>query len=152
MRTNQQLTSTLRPNGEVEIVLVESLIPDPDDDEIVVEMVAAPLNPTDMALLFAFADASTARCVTRDQRTITVVKMSNESANAQRKRWNKAMPVGTEGAGRVVSTGPSKEAQVLQGKLVAIWGGGMYATASCALPTPCSCPMMSQQPKAQPPL
>jgi len=37
------------------------------------------------------------------------------------------MPVGTEGAGRVVLAGASNEAQALQGRLVAIWGGGMYA-------------------------
>jgi NADPH:quinone reductase-like Zn-dependent oxidoreductase len=36
------------------------MVPEPRADEIVVPMFAAPLNPTDMALLFAFAEPSAA--------------------------------------------------------------------------------------------
>ncbi len=126
MMANLQLTSTLRPSGEVEIALAESAMPEPGEGEIVVEMIAAPLHPTDMGLLFAAADPGTAERVTRDGRTITVLQAAPGPAMAQRRRWDKALPVGTEGAGRVVSAGPGDEAQALLGRFVAIWGGGMY--------------------------
>lgn len=42
-------------------------------------------------------------------------------------RMNQALPVGNEGAGRVVAAGNSEAAQALMGKTVAVLAGGMYA-------------------------
>ena len=120
------MRSTLRPSGDVELSLVETPMPQPGDDEIVVEMLATPMHPADMSLLFARADPGTAEREIRDGRMITVLRSSEAVAKAQPTRCNISMPVGMEGAGRVVSAGTSQAAQALLGRHVAIWGGGMY--------------------------
>lgn len=125
MKPNLVLTSTLRPDGAVEIALTESAVPIPAAHEIVVEMTAAPLHPADQSLLFARADPATAEQAMRDGRPVTILRAPAPSAAAQRTRWDLAMPVGMEGAGRVVAAGA--DAQDMVGRLVAVWGGGSYA-------------------------
>jgi NADPH2:quinone reductase len=125
-RVNLELQSTLRPNGDVELSLTEVGMPQPDPDEIVVEMLASPMHPADQSLLFARADPVTAERVVRNGRSVTRLRASEPLTNAQTTRWDNPMPVGMEGAGRVVSAGANSCAQALLGRLVALWGGGMY--------------------------
>lgn len=124
---NIELRTTVRSTGEVELDLVELAMPVPDDNEIVVEMQGAPINPSDISLMLGIGDATTAERVDRDGRSITVVKAADAVVQAQRARWDVPMQNGNEGAGRVVATGASPEAKALLGRQVAIWGGGTYA-------------------------
>ena len=126
LRTNLELQSTLQPDGEVELSLTEVAIPQPGAEEIVVEMLASPLHPADQSLLFARADPNTAGRAVRNGRAVTILRAPEPLTKAQRTRWDIPMPVGMEGAGRVVAAGANQDAQALLGRLVAIWGGGMY--------------------------
>ena len=126
LRTNLELQTTLRPNGDVEVSLTEVAMPQPGEDEIVVEMLASPMHPADQSLLFARADPSTAERAVRNGRTVTILRAPEPFTKAQRTRWDIPMSVGMEGAGRVVSAGANKNARALLAHLVAIWGGGMY--------------------------
>lgn len=127
IRTNLELRSTLRRDGEVEIALAEIPMPEPEKAGVVVEMLAAPIHPADMSLLFARADPRTAERTTRDGRTVTILSAGEAAANAQAARLDVPMPVGMEGAGRVIAADESPEAQALLGRLVSVTGAGVYA-------------------------
>ena len=48
MSGNRQIVSTATAKGELILSLVENDMPTPNDDEVVVEIEAAPINPSDM--------------------------------------------------------------------------------------------------------
>ena len=58
--TGLQLRSTLKPDGVVELSLVSVPTPQPREDEVLVRVEAAPLNPSDLGLLCGGADLTTA--------------------------------------------------------------------------------------------
>lgn len=123
---NLQLQSNLRRDGRVEVALVDIGMPEPDPDEVVVKVRAAPLNPSDLSLLMALADSRTAVREDVDGRPVVRLSLPQPLADAQSKRWGRPLPVGAEGAGEVVLAGSGAAAQALLGRAVAIWGGGMY--------------------------
>ncbi|WP_156405210.1 hypothetical protein [Sphingomonas sp. Root710] len=49
------------------------IMPEPDADELIVEMCAAPINPTDMFLMGALADPATAERAARPFRRAKLV-------------------------------------------------------------------------------
>src|ERR1700733_23503 len=56
-----QLRSLVKKSGELELSLVSVPVPDPAEDEVVVRIEAAPINPSDLGLLLGAADMSTAK-------------------------------------------------------------------------------------------
>ena len=61
LRTGLQLRSLVLPRGELELSLVSDTIDDLAPDDVVVRIEAAPVNPSDIGLLFGAADMRTAR-------------------------------------------------------------------------------------------
>ncbi|HEX7439875.1 MAG TPA: NADH oxidase, partial [Caldimonas sp.] len=59
--TGLQLRSLIKADGELELSLVDVAVPDPAADEVVVRVEGAPLNPSDLGLLFGAADIATAK-------------------------------------------------------------------------------------------
>ena len=55
---NHQIVSTATQQGELILSIVQNDMPTPNDDEVIVKMEAAPINPSDMSPLLAFADYS----------------------------------------------------------------------------------------------
>ena len=53
--TGLQLHSLVTEEGTLELYLVDVDIPEPGPDEVLVRIEAAPINPSDLALLFGFA-------------------------------------------------------------------------------------------------
>ena len=51
-RTALQLRSLVKPSGELEVSLAEVPIPEPGPGEVLVRLEAAPINPSDLGLLF----------------------------------------------------------------------------------------------------
>jgi NADPH:quinone reductase len=126
-----QLRSLAKSNGEMELSLVSTSIPPPGADEILVRIDAAPINPSDLGLLLANADWSHARVSgTADHPTVTT-DLSPNAVQAMKARIDISMPVGNEGAGRIIEGGSSQAAQALVGKTVAVLGGAMYAQYRC---------------------
>ncbi len=54
--TGLQLRSTVKQDNTLELTLVDVPIPTPGPDEVLVQVEATPLNPSDLALLFGPAD------------------------------------------------------------------------------------------------
>jgi NADPH:quinone reductase len=126
-----QLRSLAKSNGEMELSLVTTSIPKPGADEIIVRIDAAPINPSDLGLLLANADWSRAKTSgSADHLTVTT-DISPNAVQAMKARIDISMPVGNEGAGRVIEGGSSPAAQALVGKTVAVLGGAMYSQYRC---------------------
>ena len=126
-RTSVQLRSLVRRSGELELSLVDVPTPVPGPDEVLVRIDAAPINPSDLGLLFGAADMATAVQGGSADRPVVTARIPEAAMPAMAGRLDESMPVGNEGAGTVVATGPSPAAQALLGKTVAVLGGAMYA-------------------------
>ncbi len=125
-RTGLQLRSLARANGELELSLADVPVPDPLPDEVLVRVEAAPLNPSDLGLLFGAADMSTATYGGTTTHPVVTATIPAARMRAVAGRLDQSLPVGNEGAGIVVAAGVSPEAQALLGKTVAAIGGAMY--------------------------
>lgn len=122
-RSNEMITSTAHADGRLVVELVEAPMPQPGRKEVLVEMEAAPINPSDLGLMLGSADLANAEF--SDRRIIA--SMSPAMTASLAKRHGEAMPVGNEGAGRVVAAGSDPAAQALLGKSVACLPGGAFA-------------------------
>ena len=125
--TGLQLRSLVKPDGELELSLVSVVTPEPAADQVVVRVEAAPINPSDIGLLFGAADMSTAKASGTPSSPIVTARIPERAIKSMAARLGESMPVGNEGAGVVVAAGASAAAQALLGKRVAILGGAMYA-------------------------
>ncbi|WP_068077008.1 zinc-binding dehydrogenase [Novosphingobium lentum] len=121
--TGLQLLSKLDADGRLTVSLAEQVLPAPTRHEVLLRVDAAPINPSDLGLLFGPADIDNAEFA---DGTI-VARMPDPAVRAMAARHGEAMPVGNEGAGTVIAAGDAPEAQALLGKLVACVPGGMYA-------------------------
>ncbi|MFO0553359.1 MAG: zinc-binding dehydrogenase [Polyangiaceae bacterium] len=122
-----QLRSLVRPDGEVEISLADFPEPTPGPEEVVVRVDAAPINPSDLGVMFARAEFASAKASVVDGRPVVTARVPEGALASMQARIGKAIPVGNEGAGLVVRAGDSPAAQALLGKVVGIYGGGTYA-------------------------
>lgn len=125
--TGLQLRSLITKSGELEISLVDVPTPEPAEDEVVVRIEAAPINPSDLGLLVGAADMSTAKASGTKQAPVITAKVPEGAMRAMGARLDQSLPVGNEGAGVVIKTGSSDAAKALMGKTVAMIGGAMYA-------------------------
>lgn len=126
-KTGLQLRSLITKSGELEISLVDVPTPEPADDEVVVRIEAAPINPSDLGLLVGAADMSTAKASGTKEAPVITAKVPDGAMRAMGARLDQSLPVGNEGAGVVIKTGSSDAAKALMGKTVAMIGGAMYA-------------------------
>lgn len=125
-RTALELRSVITPSGALEVSLAEVTIATPGPDEVVVRLEAAPINPSDLGLLFGAADMTTAAVAGTPERPVVTARVPEAGMKAMAGRLGESMPVGNEGAGVVVEAGASPAAQALLGKTVALIGGAMY--------------------------
>ncbi len=123
-----EIRSLVHPDGTLEVTLVPAEVPPPGADEVVVRVEAAPINPSDMGVLFGPADLAGARVSGTPERPILTAKIPERALGSLAARIGKPLPAGNEGAGVVVEAGASAAAQALLGKTVALFGvGGMYS-------------------------
>ena len=123
---NIQLVSTISADNKLTLSLQDIDMPQPGANEVVVRIEAAPLNPSDQAVLFSAADMSTATQSGTEERPVITADVPAQFMPALKTRVGKDTPVGNEGAGTVVAAGSSPAAQALMGKTVAVIGGGTY--------------------------
>ena len=139
--SNLVMLTHLYAEGQLEVYFEHLPIPEPKPHEILVKVLAAPINPSDIILLFGGADLETARATTRNGLPSITADISPAGMRALASRVGEALPIGNESSGLVVAAGDSPAAQALVGKTVAILGGEMYAEYRClpvqaALPLP----------------
>lgn len=127
--TGQELRSTVTDaNGTVTLAVHEYEIAAPGPDEVVVRVEAAPINPSDLGMLFAGGDVGEAQAAGTGALPAVALPLSDAVLKAQRGRWGSAMPTGNEGGGVVVAAGSSEGAQALVGKVVGFLSGNAYGT------------------------
>ncbi len=122
-QTSRQLKSRVNASGTLDLILVEADIPAPGPGDVVVRMEAAPINPSDLGVMFGLADVS--RAETGDGPSLSM-PVPDFILPRLKARFDKAVAIGNEGAGTVIAAGESDAAQALIGKTVAVFGGAMY--------------------------
>jgi NADPH:quinone reductase len=121
-----ELRSLVTSHGTLELSLHDVQVPSPAGDEVLVRVEASPINPSDLSVLIAGADMSTATIAGTPERPVVTATLREAALEGLSARVDKPLPVGNEGAGIVVAAGSSPAAQALVGKSVGIAGGGMY--------------------------
>ena len=129
--TGLQLLSLVKEDATLEISLVNQPVPQPREHEVLVKVLATPINPSDLGLLVGAGDMSTARVSERGGLPVVTADIVPGGMRAMGSRVGEAMPVGNEGCGIVVAAGASAAAQALMGKTVALLGGALYAQYRC---------------------
>jgi NADPH2:quinone reductase len=122
-----ELRSLVTSEGALELSLHDVPMPTPAANEVLIRVEAAPINPSDLGLLVASADMTTATVTGTQERPIVTAPLAAGSLEALSARADKSLPVGNEGAGTVVAAGSSSAAQALVGKTVGLAGGAMYS-------------------------
>jgi NADPH2:quinone reductase len=124
----KQLFTTVSEDGKSILSIEPYAVPEPKEHEVVVQMEAVPINPSDLGLLTAAANMDTVRSETVDGHQALVADVDPVMQPFFKGRAGKKLAAGNEGAGTVVAAGSSDAAQALMGKVVTIVGGEMYRT------------------------
>lgn len=125
-RSALRIVSLVKASGELELSVVPFSVPSPGSDEVLLQVEAAPINPSDLLLLLAGADAMQLESRGTPERPRLIGKVPSTASLAL--RLEQAVPAGNEGAGTVVEAGSSPAAQALLGRTVSVApGSGMYA-------------------------
>lgn len=122
----KQLFTTVTDDGKLVLSIEPYDVPEPADHEVIVEMQAVPINPSDLGLLTAPAQMETVRSEQVDGHPALVADIDPKMMRVFAGRKGKKLAAGNEGAGTVVAVGASDAAQALLGKTVTIVGGEMY--------------------------
>ena len=114
-----ELRSLVTSQGTLELSLHDVPVPTPAANEVLVRVEASPINPSDLALLIAGADMTTATVAGTPERPIVTASLGAGALGGLSARVDKSLPVGNEGAGTVVAAGSSSAAQAFSGRR---WG------------------------------
>ncbi|MXO74535.1 zinc-binding dehydrogenase [Altererythrobacter aerius] len=126
--TGKQLFTTLASDGTLTVEVADSQFADPTGNQVLVRMEAAPINPSDLALLLGQADLENGEYSPGK----LVAPMPQPFHGAMKGRHDQRLPVGNEGAGTVIAAGDGELAQSLLGQRIACVPGGAYAQYAIA--------------------
>lgn len=128
MTTGKQLFTTLDAGGALTVEISEESFPEPTGNQVLVKMEAAPINPSDLAILTSAADFENAEYSPGK----VVAQMPEPFLSGQKGRHGQRLPAGNEGAGTVVATGDSDMAKALMGQRVACVPGNAFSQYAIA--------------------
>ncbi|UAB79400.1 zinc-binding dehydrogenase [Erythrobacter sp. SCSIO 43205] len=128
MTTGKQLFTTLSSDGKLTLEVSEESFAEPKGNQVLVKMEAAPINPSDLAILTSAADFENAEY--SDGKVVAA--MPEPFLSGQKARFDQRLPAGNEGAGTVVATGDSDMAKALMGKRVACVPGNAFSQYAIA--------------------
>jgi NADPH2:quinone reductase len=120
-----ELRTVISSGGTLRLWLQDVPVPEPAADEVVVRVQAAPINPSDIGVLFGPADLTTLQSAGTADRPEVTARVPTARIDGVSGRVDQALPAGNEGAGTIVAAGP--DAQDLLGRVVAARSFGMYA-------------------------
>ena len=92
--TGKQLFTTLTADGKLTLEVAESQFPAPTGNQVLVKMEAAPINPSDLAILTSAADFETAEYTPGK----VVATMPEPFLTGNKARHGQRLPAGNEGA------------------------------------------------------
>lgn len=127
------IRSTVAADGQLRLELVAQPIPELGPDDLLVEVEASPINPSDLGMLIAGADPASFENVDG----ALIGRLPDAAVAANGARLDQPMPCGNEGAGMVIDAGSSDAAQALLGTRVTGVSGSMYATHTVLSPMMC---------------
>ncbi|MEP5937250.1 MAG: zinc-binding dehydrogenase [Erythrobacter sp.] len=128
MTTGKQLFTTLDAGGALTVEIAEASFPEPTGNQVLVKMEAAPINPSDLAILTSAADFENAEYSNGK----VVAQMPEPFLSGQKGRHGQRLPAGNEGAGTVIATGDSDMAKALMGQRVACVPGNAFSQYAIA--------------------
>lgn len=126
--TGNQVFTTLSADGKLTLEISEETFPEPTGNQVLVKMEAAPINPSDLAILTSAADFENAEYSPGK----VVANMPEPFLSGQKSRHGQRLPAGNEGAGTVVATGDSDMAKALMGQRVACVPGNAFSQYAIA--------------------
>ena len=127
-----QIQSEARDDKVIEVKVASTDIPILRESDVLVRIEAAPINPSDLGLLFGPADMDKAQYLEGTEFASIEAPIPSDLMPGVEGRINQNLSVGNEGAGIVVATGESEAAQGLLGKVVGFAGGGTYSEFKAA--------------------
>ncbi len=122
-----RLISVMPDENRLRVSLEAVELADPQGFEVIIEVKAAPINPSDIYRMFYSADIKQAVQVDTPTGPALEAPVRSHVTQELKNRINTPITVGNEGAGVVVAAGDESVAQALLGKTVAIAGGAMYS-------------------------
>lgn len=131
MTTGLELRSLVTSAGKLELSLATVDVPEPTEDQVVVRIEAAPINPSDLGLLVGPADIASAQAGGDSNSPTVSADIPAGLMKMVAARVDESLPVGNEGSGVVIQAGSSDAAQALLGKTVALIGGATYSQYRC---------------------
>jgi len=135
--TGLQLRTRVNDDNTLTLWLEDTPIVQPGPEQVLIRVDAAPINPSDLALLFGPADMSTARVSGTPERPVITADIPPGAMRIVQARVGQALPAGNEGAGEVIAAGSSAAAQALLGKTVGVFGGEMFGQYRCVSAQAC---------------
>jgi NADPH2:quinone reductase len=136
-RTGLQLRTLISAAGQLELSLVDVPVPAPGPDDVLIQVQATPINPSDIGLLFGAADMGSAKLSGQISHPVITAAVPERAMKSMAGRLDQSLAAGNEGAGLVIEAGASPAAQALLGKTVAVIGGAMYAQYRCLPASQC---------------
>ena len=138
---SKEIRSEITSEGKLNLSIVTSDVPTPNDEEVLIKVEASPINPSDLGLLISFAaDLDSISSQGSGDDTVTTMGIHPGLMQSMKPRIDKSMKVGNEGGGVIVDAG--KNVKKLIGKTVGVAGGAMYSQYRC-LPA-MSCLVMNE--------
>jgi NADPH2:quinone reductase len=133
---SKEIISTVTSAGDITISIANVAMPKPSDNEVLIKVEAAPINPSDLALLTTFAaDLGSLSVSGSGDDTVASMKVRPALMKAMTPRLDQPMQAGNEGSGVVVDAGVN--AKELIGKTVGVAGGAMYSQYRCLPASSC---------------
>ena len=133
---SKEIRSKATSDGNIELSIAKVEKPVPGDDEVLIEVQASPINPSDLGLLLSFAaDVQNINVTGCGDDTVATMPVHPALMGSLKPRLDESMPVGNEGAGIIIDAGIN--AKDLIGKTVGLAGGAMYSQYRCVPAASC---------------
>lgn len=135
-QSSKEIRSTVTSDGTLQLSISNTERPTPAENNVLIKVEAAPINPSDLGLLISFAaDLGSLSISGEGEQAVTTAKIHPKLMAAMTARLDQSMPVGNEGGGVVVDAGAN--AKHLIGKTVGVAGGAMYSQYRCVPASSC---------------
>jgi NADPH2:quinone reductase len=133
---SKEIRSKATSDGNIELSIAKVEKPVPGEDEVLIEVQASPINPSDLGLLLSFAaDVQNINVTGSGDDTVATMPVHPALMGSLKPRLDESMPVGNEGAGVIIDAGIN--AKDLIGKTVGLAGGAMYSQYRCVPAASC---------------
>jgi len=130
-----QIQSAAQNDEVLDVRIVDTDMPTLRDSDVLVRVEAAPINPSDLGLLFGPADMDNAQYSSDSGSPSIKAPIPSHLMSGIEGRIGQNLPVGNEGAGVIIDAGVN--AKALIGKTVGLAGGAMYSQYRCVPAASC---------------